>query len=107
MTHLTTLKKARKKGTNLNNYGNSDVTEKLTVKDRLQPMRLLHPWDFPGKSTGVGCHCLPRLRLNIFPQKASTVGPPYLLRVSYPWIQPTSEKNNGENIFQKVPRSKT
>ena len=24
----------------------------------LQPSRLLHPWDFPGKSTGVGCHCL-------------------------------------------------
>ena len=23
----------------------------------LQPTRLLHPWDFPGKSTGVGCHC--------------------------------------------------
>ena len=23
--------------------------------------RLLHPWDFPGKSTGVGCHCLLRL----------------------------------------------
>ena len=23
----------------------------------LQPSRLLHPWDFPGKSTGVGCHC--------------------------------------------------
>ena len=22
----------------------------------LQPTRLLHPWDFPGKSTGVGCH---------------------------------------------------
>ena len=20
--------------------------------------RFLHPWDFPGKSTGVGCHCL-------------------------------------------------
>ena len=20
--------------------------------------RLLHPWDFPGRSTGVGCHCL-------------------------------------------------
>ena len=28
---------------------------------RLQPTRLLCPWDFPGKSTGVGCHCLPRL----------------------------------------------
>ena len=25
---------------------------------RLQPTRLLHPWDFPGKRTGVGCHCL-------------------------------------------------
>ena len=27
----------------------------------LQPSRLLHPWDFPGKSTGVGCHCLLRM----------------------------------------------
>ena len=26
----------------------------------LQPTRLLHPWDFPGRSTGVGCHCLLR-----------------------------------------------
>ena len=26
----------------------------------LQPTRLLHPCDFPGKSTGVGCHCLLR-----------------------------------------------
>ena len=26
----------------------------------LQPSRLLHPWDSPGKSTGVGCHCLLR-----------------------------------------------
>ena len=24
----------------------------------LQPTRLLCPWDFPGKSTGAGCHCL-------------------------------------------------
>ena len=24
----------------------------------LQPTRILRPWDFPGKSTGVGCHCL-------------------------------------------------
>ena len=22
----------------------------------LQPTRLLCPWDFPGKNTGVGCH---------------------------------------------------
>ena len=24
----------------------------------LQPTRFLCPWDFPGKSTGVDCHCL-------------------------------------------------
>ena len=29
----------------------------------LQPSRLLCPWDFPGKSTGVGCHCLLRLSM--------------------------------------------
>jgi len=29
----------------------------------LQPTRLLCPWDFPGKSTGVGCH---RLLLILF-----------------------------------------
>ena len=23
----------------------------------LQPTKLLRPWDFPGKNTGVGCHC--------------------------------------------------
>ena len=26
----------------------------------LQPTRLFRPWDSPGKSTGVGCHCLLR-----------------------------------------------
>ena len=31
----------------------------------LQPTRLLHPWDFPEKSTGVGCHCL--LRVSLLP----------------------------------------
>ena len=33
----------------------------------LQPTRLLCPWDFPGKSTGVGCHCLLRLELVAIP----------------------------------------
>ena len=29
----------------------------LTLRPRgLQPARLLCPWDFPGKNTGVGCH---------------------------------------------------
>ena len=46
----------------------------------LQPTRLLHPWDFPGKSTGVGCHCLLRL----------TTGPPgnsqYFTPFFFDWI---------------------
>ena len=33
----------------------------------LQPTRLLRPWDFPGKSTRVGCHCLIRKRSLVFP----------------------------------------
>ena len=36
----------------------------VRIQDSFQnlasPTRLLHPWDFPGKSTGVGCHCLLR-----------------------------------------------
>ena len=30
----------------------------LSATHGLQPTRLLCPWDFPGKTTGVGCHCL-------------------------------------------------
>ena len=29
----------------------------------LQPTRLLCSWDFPGNSTGVGCHCLLHTKL--------------------------------------------
>ena len=34
--------------------------------DCMRPTRLLHPWDFPGKRTGVGCHHL----LHTFTRKA-------------------------------------
>ena len=30
----------------------------LCVPHRRQPTRLPHPWDSPGKNTGVGCHFL-------------------------------------------------
>ena len=33
---------------------------RLLATSWTQPSRPLHPWDFPGKSTGVGCHCLLR-----------------------------------------------
>ena len=40
---------------------------------RWQPTRLLHPWDFLGKSAGVGCHCLLRFSsyLQCFPVSGS------------------------------------
>ena len=31
---------------------------RLCVTPRRQPTRLPHPWDSPGKNTGVGCHFL-------------------------------------------------
>ena len=31
----------------------------------LQPTRLLYPWDFPGKSTGMGCHCYINICYNL------------------------------------------
>ena len=36
----------------------------------LQPIRLLWPWDFPGKNTGVGCHFLLQ---RIFPSQRSNL----------------------------------
>ena len=34
------------------------VVSDLQGPHGLQPTRLLCTWDYPGKSTGVGCHCL-------------------------------------------------
>ena len=46
-------------------YSHTAAAESLqscpTVRpQRWQPTRLPRPWDSPGKSTGVGCHCLLR-----------------------------------------------
>ena len=38
-------------------WSRSVVSDSLRPRG-LQPTRLLCGWDFPGKSTGVGCHCL-------------------------------------------------
>ena len=38
---------------------------------RLQPARLLCPWDSPGKNTGMGCHALLQ---GIFPTQGSNPG---------------------------------
>ena len=38
--------------------GSCSVVSDSSWPHGLQLTRLPHPWDFPGKSTGVGCHCL-------------------------------------------------
>ena len=44
-------------------WSRSDVSDSSRPHG-LQPTRLLRPWDFSGKSTGLGCHCLLRKRLH-------------------------------------------
>ena len=38
--------------------GSSSVVSDPQGPHGLKPTRVLRPWDFPGKSTGVGCHHL-------------------------------------------------
>ena len=53
----------------------------LTLRPRgLQPTRLLCPWDFPGKDTGVGCHFLLQ---GIFPTQGSNPGLLYCRQILY------------------------
>ena len=37
---------------------------------RRQPTGLPHPWDFPGKSTGMGCHCLLPYPVSVLKKKS-------------------------------------
>ena len=45
-----------------------------------KPTRLLRPWDFPGKNTGMGCHFLLQ---RIFPTKESNPGLLHCRRILY------------------------
>ena len=45
-----------------------------------EPARLLHPWDFPGKSAGVGCHFLLQ---GIFPTQGWNLGLPHCRQTPY------------------------
>ena len=51
----------------------------------LQPTRLLCPWDFPGKSTGVGCHCLLRM---YSAYKLNKQGDKAALTYSFSYLEP-------------------
>ena len=54
-------------------WSRSVVSDSLRPRG-LQPARLLHPWDFPGKSTGVGGHFLLQ---GIFPMQGLNPGLPH------------------------------
>ena len=63
-----------------------------------QPSKLLHPWDFQGKYTGVRCHCLLRnavLGCNLRSNRMISVhfqGKPFIITV----IQVCAPKTNAE-----------
>ena len=62
---------------------------------RRQPTRLLHPWDSPGKNTGVGCHfllqCMKVKSEREVSQSCPTLSKPHGLqptRLLHPWDFP-------------------
>ena len=60
----------------------------------LQPTRLLRPWDSPGKSTGVGCHCLLQLTPLGDIRK-------YMKHAFKRWYWPKNNNNNNVGGFTK------
>ena len=61
------------------NWSRSVVSDSLWPH-RLQPARLLCPWDFPGSSAGVDCHFLLQ---GIFPTRGSNPGLPHCRQTLY------------------------
>ena len=53
-----------------------------TLRDPMD-CRLLCPWDFPGKSTGVGCHCLLQFYSLAF-HKQGNIAEDYLQTQTFP-----------------------
>ena len=54
----------------------------LLEPHRLQPARLLCPWDFPGKNIGVGCHFLLQ---RVFLTQGSNLRLLHHIRILYHW----------------------
>ena len=67
---------------------------------RLFAARILHPWDFPCKSTGVGCHFLLQ---GIFPTQESKPGLPHCRQTLYhaPVKKIKSSKGKKNMVLQK------
>ena len=56
------------------------MSDSLQPHGLYEPTMLLRPWDFPGKSTGVGCHFLLQ---RIFPTQGSNPGLPHCRQMLY------------------------
>ena len=85
----------------------SEVTQSCpTLWDPMdcRPTRLLRPWHFPGKSTGVGCHFLLQ---RIFLTQVSNPGLLHcrqtLYRLSHQESPITCHKSNSTNTIQPNP----
>ena len=64
----------------------------------LQPTRLLRPWDFPGKSTEVGCHCLLLAAVHYLPKRRNRALKGWILpegRGAFPPLGDSSHKASG------------
>ena len=67
----------------------------------LQPTRLLSPWDFPGKRTGVGCHSLLQ---GIFPTQGVNLGLLHCRQTLHPLSHPHLGKAKVQ-YFSAIPRA--
>ena len=78
---------------------NSEVKSLSHVRLFETPTRLLCPWDFPGKSTGVGCHSLLQ---GIFPTQGLNLGLPHYRQMLLPFEPPgksNKQTNKSNNLW--------
>ena len=75
----------------------------LTPCDPMGPARLLRPWNFPGKNTGVGCHFLLQ---GIFPTQGLNPGLP-LCRQTLLQSEPPGKSSFIRYVLVKKQKQKT